>query len=32
LQDIALSRITKLKTRYIFSNWTPDRGPEVKKE
>jgi len=32
LQDLAVSKITKLKTKYIFSNWTPERGPEVKKE
>lgn len=32
LQDLALSKITKAKTKYIFSDWIPERGPEVKKE
>jgi len=32
LQDLVLSKITKVKTKYIFSDWTPERGPEVKKE
>ncbi len=32
LQDLVLSKITKAKTKYIFSDWTPERGPEVKKE
>jgi len=32
LQDLILSKITKAKTRYIFSDWTPERGPEVRKE
>ncbi len=32
LRDLALSKITKAKTKYIFSNWTPQRGPEVRKE
>jgi len=32
LQDLVLSKITKAKTKYIFSDWTPKRGPEVKKE
>ena len=31
LQDFALSKITKAKTKYVFSDWTPERGPEVKK-
>lgn len=32
LQDLALSKITKAKTKYIFSDWAPERGPEVRKE
>ena len=32
LQDLALSKITKAKTKYIFSDWIPESGPEVKKE
>lgn len=32
LQDLILSRITKAKTKYIFTNWTPHAGPEVRKE
>jgi len=31
LQDLVLSKITKAKTKYVFSDWTPERGPEVKK-
>ncbi len=30
LQDLALSKITKAKTKYTFSDWTPEKGPEVK--
>ena len=32
LRDLALSKITKAKTKYIFSDWTAQRGPEVRKE
>lgn len=32
LQDLVLSKITKAKTKYIFADWTPETGPEVKKE
>jgi len=32
LQELAIAKITKAKTKYIFSGWTPERGPEVKKE
>jgi len=32
LQDLALSKITKAKTKYIFSDWAPEQGPEVRKE
>ena len=32
LQELVLSKITKAKTKYIFSDWTPKRGPEVRKE
>lgn len=32
LQDLVLSKITKAKTKYIFSDWTPKWGPDVKKE
>lgn len=31
LQDLVLSKITKAKTKYVFSDWTPERGPEVNK-
>ena len=32
LQDLTFSRITRAKTRYVFSDWTPEEGPEVRKE
>ena len=32
LQDLVLSKITKTKTKYIFTDWTPEQGPGVKKE
>jgi len=32
LQELVLSKITKAKTKYIFSDRIPERGPEVKKE
>ena len=32
LQDLVLSKITKAKTKYMFSDWTPEDGPVVKKE
>jgi len=32
LQELVLSKITKAKTKYTFSDWIPERGPEVKKE
>ncbi len=32
LQDLTYSRITRAKTRYVFSDWTPEKGPEVRKE
>lgn len=32
LQDLVLSKITRAKTKYIFTYWTPEGGPEVKKE
>jgi len=32
LQDLVLSKITKAKTKYIFSDWTAERGPELRKE
>jgi len=32
LQELVLSKITKAKTKYTFSDWTPERGPEVKRE
>ena len=30
LQDFIISRITKNKTQYIFDNWTPAHGPEIR--
>jgi len=32
LQDLVLAKITKAKTKYIFSDWAPEQGPEVRKE
>jgi len=32
LQDLAVSKLTKAKTKYIFTNWTPTEGPEVSRE
>lgn len=32
LKELVLSKITKAKTKYIFTDWTPQIGPEVKKE
>lgn len=32
LKELILSKITKAKTKYIFSDRIPERGPEVKKE
>lgn len=32
LQELVLSKITKAKTKYIFSDRIPERDPEVKKE
>jgi len=32
LQDSVLSKITKAKTKYTFTNWTPEQGPVVEKE
>ena len=32
LQDLALSKIAKAKTKYIFTNWTPKLGPEIKRD
>lgn len=32
LQNLVLSKITKAKTKYIFENWTPERGPDIKTE
>jgi len=32
LQSLINSQITKRKTKYLFSDWTPEKGPEVKKE
>ncbi len=32
LQDFVLSKITKAKTKYIFSDRIPERGPEIIKE
>jgi len=32
LQDLALSKITKAKTKYVFADWTQEQGPEVNKE
>lgn len=31
LQDLILSKITKAKTRYMFSDWTRSKGPQVEK-
>ena len=30
LQSLVLSKITKAKTHYIFDNWTPAGGPEIR--
>ena len=32
LQELLLSKLTKAKTQYIFADWTPATGPEVRKE
>ncbi len=32
LQDLIVSKLTKAKTKYIFTNWTPTGGPEVRRE
>ncbi len=32
LQDLTLSRTTGAKKKYVFSDWTPEEGPEVKEE
>jgi len=32
LQELILLKITKSKTKYIFVDWTPETGPEIKKE
>jgi len=32
LQNLASSRITKAKAKYVFSKWTPETGPQVKGE
>lgn len=32
LQDLVFSKITGAKTKYVFSNWTPEKGPQVREE
>ena len=32
LQNLLSTKITKTKTKYAFTNWTPKSGPEVEKE
>ena len=32
LQNLAASRITKTKAKYVFSEWSPEEGPQVKRE
>jgi len=32
LQNLISSKITKAKEKYIFTDWTPEKGPEVRKE
>jgi len=32
LQNLVLSKISKAKTKYVFSEWSPKEGPNVKKE
>lgn len=32
LQGLLLSKITKAKTKYTFATWTPQTGPEVRRE
>jgi len=32
LQDLVFSKITGAKTKYVFSNWTPEEGPQVREE
>lgn len=32
LQDLVLSKISKAKTKYVFSEWSPKEGPNVKRE
>lgn len=32
LQELALSKLTKVKTKYIFTGWAPENGPEIKGE
>lgn len=32
LQNLLSTKITKAKTKYSFTNWTPESGPEVEKE
>jgi DNA repair exonuclease SbcCD ATPase subunit len=32
LQDLALLKITKAKTIYLFNTWSPERGPQVSRE
>lgn len=30
LRDLTLSKITKAKTQYVFEDWTPQGGPEIR--
>jgi len=32
LQDLVFSKITGAKKKYVFSNWTPEEGPQVREE